>query len=360
MRATSLDGCRGVFCLLVVAFHYDPAFIPRFISESFFVRESWIFVEFFFVLSGYVISLNYSKLESTKDFAKYIAKRFLRLYPLLFYTTLIFLIVQVFMNTYFVHLLNNPKTISSLLYQTLDTLTFMNSTPIFGNSLGMNYPSWSISAEMIAYFLFGIISVTKLKSRRYFLPGLISAIGLFLLFRPSIHVFDGLNLDFLRGILSFSIGVLIHLMQSKEIPFHKQFELLIPITVAASMFALNYSTGILKVFHQTVTINTVFFLSILILTRTDGIVSAMLNASPLQFVGKLSYSIYLNHALMIVIVPRIFFQVLGFEQSQTMEIGVFFLTFCLNIIYSAFTHQNIEKLGAQKLRTLFSFSRVSV
>ena len=60
------------------------------IYNNFLIRESYLFVDFFFVLSGYVIALNYNIMIGSDALIKYLKKRFFRLYPLLLYTTLLF------------------------------------------------------------------------------------------------------------------------------------------------------------------------------------------------------------------------------------------------------------------------------
>ena len=90
MRVLKLDGLRGIFSFMIVLFHYDPRIIPNFVVENFIIRESWIFVEFFFVLSGYVISYNYINIKTKADLKIFMFKRFIRLYPLLLFTTLLF------------------------------------------------------------------------------------------------------------------------------------------------------------------------------------------------------------------------------------------------------------------------------
>ena len=85
MRIHKLDGLRGFCSLMVVFYHYPQSFLPDFIFRNFFIRESWSFVDFFFVLSGFVISYNYSTLSNPNDFWLYIKKRIIRLYPLLFF-----------------------------------------------------------------------------------------------------------------------------------------------------------------------------------------------------------------------------------------------------------------------------------
>ncbi len=56
-RFEALDGWRGVCACLVVLFHFH-GYSPVYFSPL--VRNSYLFVDFFFVLSGFVIAWNYA------------------------------------------------------------------------------------------------------------------------------------------------------------------------------------------------------------------------------------------------------------------------------------------------------------
>ena len=123
-RVEQLDGLRGIFSVLVVAHHHN-AFKESMFYNNFFVINSSLFVDFFFVLSGFVISMNYiNRINSKEDFFQFIKKRFIRLYPLLLYTEVVFLIANLIGDQ------SSLKNVSDLgasyyLHTTLDTLTFM-------------------------------------------------------------------------------------------------------------------------------------------------------------------------------------------------------------------------------------------
>lgn len=347
MRVTKLDGLRGLFCLLVVLFHYKE--LPDFLYNSFILRESWMFVEFFFVLSGYVISSNYFTLNNKKEFRIYLIKRFTRLYPLLFYSTVILLFLDIIMNTFFVRFLNTTESINSFLYKTLDTLTFMNSTPIFGSGFGMNFPSWSISSEMISYIVFGLITILtkKEKSNHYYL----TLILLSTLILINKELFLGLDIKFVRGILSFSLGVLVHRFPFKSLMIPNYLDLLVPFLIIGTMFLINITSSFYKEIHSVITLNIVFYLCIHILLKTTGIITRILDSSSFQFLGKISYSIYLNHVLLILIFPRGVFVLLGIEKTTISMISVLIITIFTLIIYSNYTFRFIEKFGGKYLNS---------
>src|ERR1700748_2290763 len=79
-RFMALDGWRGTAAPLIAIFHFH---IDSPISMSLFVRHSWMLVDFFFVLSGFVITHAYAgRLETAQTRVTFLKRRFARLWPL--------------------------------------------------------------------------------------------------------------------------------------------------------------------------------------------------------------------------------------------------------------------------------------
>ena len=75
-----LDGLRGVAAVLVVWYHIFEAFATSPIDQRF--NHGYLAVDFFFILSGFVIGYAYDdrwKVMKTKDFFK---RRLIRLHPM--------------------------------------------------------------------------------------------------------------------------------------------------------------------------------------------------------------------------------------------------------------------------------------
>ena len=88
-----LETFRGIFALIIVLHHLK---IETFIQKSNLIINGGLVVDFFFVLSGFVISLNYiDKINSKSDLINFQKKRFLRLYPLHILTLFVFILIEV-------------------------------------------------------------------------------------------------------------------------------------------------------------------------------------------------------------------------------------------------------------------------
>ena len=348
MRITKLDGLRGIFSFMIIFFHYDNRILPEFVSQNFVKNGAWIFVEFFFVLSGYVISYNYDNLSTKNEFWIYLKKRFIRLYPLLFFTVMVYFLFELLGSTILKSFINTPETVPSLILATIDSLLFTNSTPIFGDTDGgMNSPSWSISAEMISYIVFGLATIYLSKKNKtiFYICLILVSMSILLKFKPPVNYF------FLRAFVSFSLGYLLFKVSKFRIPFKDWMEYLIPIALLLVMYMIHDNTFGLAHFNGNFTINIIFFFSILMLLKTDGTITRILDSPFVQFLGKISYSVYLNHLLIITVLPRFFFKILKIEQNTYTEVGVLIFLCILILVYSALTYKYIELKGSKFLKS---------
>lgn len=341
-RINKLDGLRGLFALFVVLFHFNKHNAPQFIVDNFFVRESYIFVDFFFILSGFVITLSYDqRLSNLDQFLTFIKRRFIRLYPLLFFSTCMY--------WYFVH----PHFDQRNIILALDTLLLTNSTPILSSSIGMNYPSWSISSEMISYVLFSISSIMAMQKRKTIVL-VILTFGCFGLLFSQENYFQTGNFGFVRGLACFNLGYFIHIIAGRKFNIRNETEWVVLIGIIGLMY-----------YHYTVSLSNpmliqlleffvpiAFATFILVLIKTNGFFSQMLQTKPFLFLGKISYSVYLNHAFIIgYFVPKLFnwIQINNIETKKMISISILIL---ILIFYSWCTQYFIETKLGKKIDSL--------
>lgn len=349
MRISKLDGLRGLFSIMVVLFHYPEEYMPKSMHAFFLIRESYTFVDFFFVLSGFVIAYNYNSLSNFSEFNTYLNKRFIRLYPLLFYTVLVVFTFEIISNNFLSKFINNPESNFSLLGGLADSLLLTNSTPILGNTPGINHPSWSISSEIISYIVFGLVSILFRKRIKNIVLMAIIITSCAILFQSESFFSTG-SYGFLRGLVSFSLGYFVYELNKLKFKLNNVLEYLIPIVLVLVFYKLNdlkkesIDGGLI---FGMITIPLFFSLSILTLLKTNGFISKLLDVRPFQFLGKISYSVYLNHAIIVVIIPRAIFKILNFKVTVINEILVLIGCLGLLIFYSFITYKYIE-LGCSK------------
>lgn len=154
-RITHLDSLRGIAAIIVAIYHLS---IDSFLKNSF-TYNGYIMVDFFFVLSGYVIALNYQdKLLSIEQIIKFQFKRFLRVYPLHFFTLILFLIIELLkliVEIKFNIVANNPAFDKNNISSFFQNIFLIQN--LFLVEETWNEPSWSISAEFYTYFVFALV-----------------------------------------------------------------------------------------------------------------------------------------------------------------------------------------------------------
>ena len=326
-RIRTLDGFRGIFALMIILDHANN---NSFITKNFIVRNSDYFVDYFFVLSGFVISYNYtSKIKSFSSYKDFIKKRLIRLYPLLLYTSLVYLGFKILWQHF--GKANAVESFRLLFLKLTETLSLLNSTPLFGNLESINYPSWSISSEMISYTVFGLVLFAFKKNATAVLS--IICLGCILFIKSK--GFYLLTNDFgcIRGLFCFILGYFVYLLSRKltTIQFTSSYEL---IFLFVLLLFFKYDPLILPI---------LFAVGIYIFINGKGVVSRFLETRQIQFLGRISYSVYLNHAIVLLIIQKVFFNLLKSNPlSVSVNISYLSATILLTIVYSYFTHKYIE------------------
>lgn len=149
-RYVVLDLMRGVAALAVLLFHMDymlGSFSPG-------LHKAYLAVDFFFVLSGFVISANYHvSVRPDTRWIEFLIARLARLWPLFVATTWLGCIAMVTKLTHESGMLDAQGVIGSLLVNSLMIPSFY---PPFGidRLFLFNGASWSVSFEMAVNILF--------------------------------------------------------------------------------------------------------------------------------------------------------------------------------------------------------------
>src|SRR6476620_7134891 len=95
---SNLTPLRGFAALMVVIYHFEEV-IGRFVnaSDSMFIRKSYLMVDLFFVMSGFIIfhvyNNDFKKSIDRYSFSKFLVSIFSRIYPLHFFMLLICVLI---------------------------------------------------------------------------------------------------------------------------------------------------------------------------------------------------------------------------------------------------------------------------
>ena len=150
IRYKALDSYRFVAALLVVLFHANADYGLRLERYEPSVVNFGAMVDFFFLLSGFVIAVTYrDRMESGVDYGRFLRARLARVYPLHLLTLAVscaFFGIAVLAH-YDVNHAQNYR-----LDALPANLLLMHAWGVT-NSLTFDGPSWSISAEWLMYLL---------------------------------------------------------------------------------------------------------------------------------------------------------------------------------------------------------------
>jgi len=355
-RFEALDAFRGICAIFVVVFHMN---LVGSITELGFFRGSAIFVEFFFVLSGFVLAHGYGFREGLA-FKPFMKARFFRIYPLHLFMFLVFVALE------FSKVLaarfggfsfgTEPFTNSTAPSEIIPNLLLIQSWTPFTDHLSFNYPAWSISIEFYMYVLL-FFTIVLFKSYRLFSWFLISLAAFVLIYFGSDVVVDTV----LRGLSCFFGGSFAYVIYRKiadiNIPSVLgsiiEFALLVAI-----ILAVQTSNEYRPIFAPLLFIVTVLFFAF-----ESGVVSKLFKVNLLQYAGKLSYSIYMTHAAIIfclIPIARVLNKLIGVDfapvanGARVLDFGnsvinnLFILVILmLVVLVSHFTYKYIELTGQQ-------------
>jgi peptidoglycan/LPS O-acetylase OafA/YrhL len=255
----------------------------------------------FFVISGYVILPSVLR-YAPREFA---LRRFVRLYPLFFFFSLIFIVLNGVSDAY--PRLQNPETIVS-------ALLMVN---LFTQTAQLTPNAWSLSYEVVFYTLACLFVQATVRHRSVTATGLLVLVAAALIARyPAMLFFAG--------------GIAVRLLDDHNA--HVRRTLLISLEITAAIGCLVLASlrhytferdelqlpGLYGIFVSTI---LYFWLAI-----QPGSLSARLLDNPVsRYLGTVSYSLYLAHPYA-YFAERQFFQSIGlFETPWPLAVGLFFL-----------------------------------
>jgi peptidoglycan/LPS O-acetylase OafA/YrhL len=181
-RFEALDAWRGICAVLIVIFHFI-SIAPGAMAHALFVRNAYLFVDFFFVLSGFVLCHTYrNRISGMRDLGHFVLRRFARIWPLhavVFGSLLVSIgVLAVLPHPASLNLTWSGDTYS--VFAIVPTLLLLNAMNVTGTAV-WNGPAWSIGAEFYTYLLFALILI--FASRRLIAASIaISAVALFVVF----------------------------------------------------------------------------------------------------------------------------------------------------------------------------------
>lgn len=295
-----LDTYRFIAAVGVIIFHLENNFQPFFAHSTAIFEKMHLFVDFFFVLSGFVLMHTYgTRLHNVADMRSFIRKRLARVYPLHAVMTLVFVAISVMI------VVLNLKIDRTTTFDISLAPSHMLLLQAWGlaSHMGLNSPSWSISAEFFVYLLFPLF----LFLLRFGPWNTIALAITFAFLMSGVRTLEGLRTwtqatnDFgnFRAVPSFMVGMALHVLLSRgrnlNVPWwlaHGAAALMVVLMLvkAPSILIVGIIPGV------------IFMIAAAEIRQPQSLLAGRLG----QRLGEASYGAYLIHALLIIFVVGIF------------------------------------------------------
>lgn len=329
-----LDGLRGVAALMVVWFHIFEAYADGRIYAP--IGHGYLAVDFFFILSGFVIGYAYDDRWATMKPIDFIKRRLIRLQPMVIMGAIIGGLMFYFQDY------SGWNDVSKVTIQALIVATLLNALLIpvlpgteirgFGEMYPLNGPSWSLFFEYIGNLMY-VLFIRKFSTTVLSIMVALAGCGLasFAIFGPYGDICAGFQLSgveftagFLRLLFSFSAGLLLfRLFKPGKIKgaFWICSLLVLALTVMPRIGGNDHlwANGLYE------TICVILLFPLIVYLGASGKTTDKYTTRLCKFLGDISYPLYIVHYPFIYIYfAWVKSDNLTFEQSLPGALALFF------------------------------------
>jgi peptidoglycan/LPS O-acetylase OafA/YrhL len=338
-----LNSLRGIAALLVVFYHVKDLIIDLIPTPLFtIISASYLAVDFFFILSGFILCWKYfdsfNNTEFKTNFSLFIKKRIVRIYPLHLVILLAYCIIPILL---FITGREASNRFPSDMI--IPHLLLIQDWGMFSD-VGWNVPSWSISAEFLAYLTFPFATLFILKA-----PRVLSIIALWSVYLALIFMYSSLNatsignfiasLGWLRCLTGFYFGMSVYFV----LKLNDKTRFI--VVLLACLFVIVSISYKLPNFYY---VNVLFAVLLLLTIEYKKIFVLFLDNRMLHFLGDISYSLYMTHYLI-----RDLMVMFLLSNGEKANWGWFIAYVCITIIVSVQTYKIVEVKIKNKLLNKF-------
>lgn len=344
----ALTGIRGLAAWFVVLYHIRLGAAPHLPAwADFALSKGYLAVDLFFMLSGFVLWLNYSdrlRRDGLKAVPNYLGRRLARVWPLhLFMLAAVVIFASVVAATGELNPIHYP-------WAELPLHVLLIHNWGFTSGLTWNDPSWSISGEAAAYLLLPLL-VLAVDWKRISPASAVAALLLLAFLLSAVMGWSGVALlgqdvprfGLLRAVTEFTMGTIVCALW--------QFWCAKPRRAAAIAAGL-VAGALLLAFAASApeTLVVPMFLAglLLVLALTANRPGNPLAARPIFYLGEISYSTYLVHFLLYIVFKILF--VADPANVSPPLIGLFLL---LTLAASMALYHGVERPAQRLLNRLF-------
>ena len=293
-----LTSLRFVAAVLVLFHHY------------FLFEPGHVGVTFFFVLSGFILSFNYTgQITTASERQDFWSRRVARIWPthvLTFIFSLPLALPQMFR-----HGIDISRIAKSIIYGIGNLLLLQSWMPVYDVYFGFNNLSWSISDEAFFYLLFPLLATRFERMGLRALSLLIVCWAAVLVLAAMVWscLFTNVALNHVpthyafyinpgTRLLEFALGMVLGMfhLRSPRYPASFSQELAVLGFAGSSLLVMNY-VRIPSAFALSLVFVPAAAALVHVFARGGGLVSQLLSRPVLVRLGEASFMIYMTHEL---------------------------------------------------------------
>lgn len=333
MRIKELDAFRGIAATVVMIYHFTTIYERCYTNDSaiFSMDYGWLGVPFFFILSGFVITLTVEKCKSAKEF---LLKRFLRLYPTYWICLTVTLLV-VYLSKLYLKYEGFDNGLPDILMNYTMFHRYFNFKNIDGSY-------WSLLPELLFYLIMAALLWFGKHKQLVWYNTVLILIGVVHYFMPLPIIGKTLAIHY---ILLFMIGINFYTIRNNSSVISNHF-----------LIAVNLFVGVF-LYHIERPLHTKLFLAI----SFSAIVVAFYlfvykkltvfgKIKPLVYLGTISYALYLVH-------QNVGYAVMIFLEQyiSSRELSVLLASSCCVLLASIITF-SVEPVLKNKIKNLLNIN----
>lgn len=299
-RAIGIDGIRGVVAIIIALFHFELIF--PFGNYAVF-STGYLGVEFFFVLSGFLLVKEFSEDPNSgkNDIGIVIKKKLIRLYPayLVALFSLGFIYSAKWFNGNFKEWLQSEQHFKGFIVE----LFCLQATGI-SKFQYINGPSWYVSALIIStIILMPLLKYGKVVFINRISPFISLLFYLIFFFKdpymsPNNFWMGFISTALTRSLAGMLLGIFLYSIYSRIKPWIQNLGYM-KISILESVSTIFFFK--LLIFRQASRWNFLVFIPIctliLLMFSSEGIITKILSNKLFQFFGKISFSFYILQSI---------------------------------------------------------------
>ena len=341
MRIKHIDGLRSIAVLSVVLFHALPEKFPN----------AYIGVDYFLVISGFVISRKYIFTDQKFNFFSFWRKRIVRLYPQLLACILICIPIAYFSMS--PNLLENffQSCVATLLGANNILLALTSGYWGTANELKPLYTTWSLALEEQFYLLLSLSFILfdlKKRKKLLLLIGLILFIAsLYFCFNNGLFLRKSNYLLLPSRFWEFGIGIIAAWISQIGYKIPKYLS---PLSLGIIIFFIFENFTIPQYAPSIIFFIPLVSLAIICIDSPLNKTQNLLSFKPIVYLGLSSYSIYLYHQ------PLLAFTRLSSYEKLGTNISIFIIL--ISILLGITMYELIENKNNIFLKSFNIYSEI--